>query len=401
MANDLYFSRDTRVIMEIGDSSWEIPLLDGFSFSQSTNTSEVTLNEFENSSEISRRGRRMFNDSFAPAEWSFSTYARPFKSGGSPGDGTKGKWDYSASTSMHAVEEALWAAMVAKNITLGTVGDIAGDDNSAWSDTTAMSNNATRLQVSFANSNKAALTEFNLYFILGSGAVSSSSDHTVYKLSNCAVNEASIDFDIEGITTIAWSGFGKQLEEVAVTTIEGGTTGEVLHADKLINEGTGGAVVKNFIRNRLTALTIAEVGGTTYPITITGGNITFSNNITYLTPETLGKVNLPLAHVAGTRNISGSLTCYLNSSSNSSADLFETLLERTTGTSAITNEFDLKIEIGGSAAPNLTIDLDHCHLELPTHSIEDIISTEITFHALPDSIGGADEATLQYKGLPL
>ena len=83
MADNLFFSRDTRVIVSDaasgGSSYWEIPVLDGFSFSQATNTSEITLNEMAAASgNASRRGRRMFNDSYAPAEWSFSTYARPF-----------------------------------------------------------------------------------------------------------------------------------------------------------------------------------------------------------------------------------------------------------------------------------------------------------------------------------
>ena len=40
------------------------------------------MSEAANSTGGSKRGRAMFTDSFAPAEWSFSTYMRPFKSGG-------------------------------------------------------------------------------------------------------------------------------------------------------------------------------------------------------------------------------------------------------------------------------------------------------------------------------
>ena len=74
MANNLFFSRDTRVLVEADSAVWEIPVLDGFSFSQATNSSEISLNEMESTSGVSRRGRRMFNDSYAPAEWSFSTF---------------------------------------------------------------------------------------------------------------------------------------------------------------------------------------------------------------------------------------------------------------------------------------------------------------------------------------
>ena len=38
---------------------------------------------------------------------------------------------------------------------------------------------------------------------------------TVYKLADCSVGSASIDFDIEGLAQIAWSGNGKTIEEVA------------------------------------------------------------------------------------------------------------------------------------------------------------------------------------------
>ena len=63
MADTLYFSRDTKVYIAIGSDIWEVPVLDGFSFSQATNTSEITLNEMSITSGDSRRGRLMFTAS--------------------------------------------------------------------------------------------------------------------------------------------------------------------------------------------------------------------------------------------------------------------------------------------------------------------------------------------------
>ena len=71
-----HFSRDTKVFMKFhasavgtDDALYEIPVLDGFSFSQATNTSEITLNESADGSNLrSKRGRAMFYDSFAPAD---------------------------------------------------------------------------------------------------------------------------------------------------------------------------------------------------------------------------------------------------------------------------------------------------------------------------------------------
>ena len=107
MANQLYFSRDSKCYIEFDGVVWEVPVLDGFSFSQGNNTSEVVLSEMDSAGGVSRRGRRAFNDSLAPGEWSFSTYVRPFASSGS-GDG---KADGTASE-VHAVEEVLWACLL-------------------------------------------------------------------------------------------------------------------------------------------------------------------------------------------------------------------------------------------------------------------------------------------------
>ena len=146
-------------------------------------------------------------------------------------------------------------------------------------------------------------------------------------------------------------------------------------------------------------LTFSNVGMTdTYTLTLTGGNVTIGNNITFLTPETLGSVNQPLGHVTGTRSVSGNFTCYLNtpSSGASSADLFEDIIE---STSVITNSFDLTFTVGGTGnTPRMVINLDNCHLEVPTHSIDDIISLETNFHALPTSVDAKDEVDLIFVG---
>ena len=120
-ADNLYFSRDTKVYVELlaansnesGNIVWEIPVLDGYSFSQAQNASEVTLSEMESATGESRRGRTMFNDSYAPAEWSFGTYVRPFRSaGGTYGTPSGGVYpaDIQAGN-VHAVEECLWALL--------------------------------------------------------------------------------------------------------------------------------------------------------------------------------------------------------------------------------------------------------------------------------------------------
>ena len=70
MADTFYYSRDTLVhLTDSAGAIYKIPVLDGFSFSQATNVTEVTLNEMATSAGVSRRARQMFTDSYAPAEW--------------------------------------------------------------------------------------------------------------------------------------------------------------------------------------------------------------------------------------------------------------------------------------------------------------------------------------------
>ena len=94
----------------------------------------------------------------------------------------------------------------------------------------------------------------------------------------------------------------------------------------------------------------------------------------------------------------GSFTCYLNTpaSGASSADLFEDIIE---STSVVTNDFNLVFVIGGTGNnPRLTVTLPTCHLEVPTHSIEDLVTLETSFHALPTSVDGTDEVTMVAVG---
>lgn len=380
MADSMFFSRDSKVFVapldtagaEVAGAIWEIPVLDGFSFSQATNTSEVTLNEMSAGSNVSRRGRKMFTDSYAPAEWSFSTYARPFKS-------ADGYVAYaSAAADKHsAVEEVLWAMMAGQ--AQYTVPDITPTE-AAWGD--AITKGDDDMDIVFTASNKTTLGKANIYFQLGGQSAEST---ITYKVSNCCINEAGIDFDIDGIATINWSGMGTIITEQA-------SPPTVSRKEAISSTG-------NFIRNRLTELTaVSSVSGSsiTYALTLTGGSITISNNMTFLTPETLGIINQPLDHVTGTRTVSGSFTCYLSNVNNGSMDLWQDVIG---ATSIVTNSADLTFKIGGASnSPRVEFDMPSCHLEVPTHSIEDIISLEMSFHALGTDIESADELSIKYVG---
>ena len=395
--SQLYFSRDVKVYVQTGTAIWEVPVLDGFSFSQATNSVEVTLNEMSSTAGISRRGRKLFNDSLAPAEWSFQTYARPFTSvGGTIGTGVDGVFPADATAGdHHAVEEVLWALAAG-----GAYYDTTTSTFKASSGGTAYTTvDGTDLNIDFAQSNVSALGTATIWFHFPADA---NTLPVIYKISGCCVNEATLTFDIDGIATIDWSGMGTKIEDVPFADLTAAL------AVNLINEGTSCDDTGNFIRNRISTMTLIADDTATFPgkfdtvntgeysIVLTGGSITISNNITFLTPSTLGCVNVPLGHVTGTRTVSGTIDCYLDGEGGfGSGQLFDDLIS---ATSLPTNKFTLDLFIGGTAGPAVQFNLPQAHLEVPAHDIGDIISLSTTFHGLPSSIGSANELNITYKG---
>lgn len=422
MADNLYFSRDTKLYATMKNTSglvthaFELPILDGFSFSQANNTSEITLSEMESSAGVSRRGRRLFNDSLAPAEWSFSTYVRPFISA------TGG--DYTLSNH-HAVEEVLWAQMAGADT-------YDGDNfisekfstNTAQDNALVSTSDGTDMNLTFAQSNRAVLQAIDLYFVMETNTA----NPLVYKLVDASVNEATISFEVDGIATIEWSGFAKDIQDwTASTTVSASPTTTTLGtvsldsaADLAFGIGNGSsriaafdegvAATDNFIRNRLTQLAITATDTDTFPgastngvynLTLTGGSITISNNIEYLTPEEIGKVNLPLENVTGSRNVTGSFTCYLNlddaSNLGTSTDFFNDF-KSADALNKVVNDFTLVFSIGGTTGTRLAVNMPQAHLEIPVTNIEDVISLETNFHGLGSTISGTDEVDLTYYG---
>jgi hypothetical protein len=377
----LYLLRDTKVYLKIGTGVWEIPVLDGFSFSQATNSSEVTLSEMEASDGTSRRAKKQFNDSLAPAEWSFTTYVRPFASTAP----TEGAADTVAGN-VHAVEEALWAIMAGPAYYEGST------FKTATGGTAYFTQGTDSVTIDFNQSNRSILGEAHttppsLIFRVGDA------NYKYYELTGVVVNEATANFEIDGIASIEWSGMGAQLQE---TTAPTATVFEAI-------TDTG-----NFIRNRLTQMTIvpnmasgiyntADVETAGYNITLTGGSITISNNMSFITPEELGLVNYPIGHVTGTRSISGSFMCYLvydGGATDNSSDFWEDMSGLT---SIVTHNFDLTFTVGGNNYPALEFNFPQAHVEIPTHSIEDVISLETNFNALPTSLDETNELTITYK----
>ena len=374
-------------------NTFKLGVLDGYSFSQGSDATDVTISE---AGAAPNRGSKRFNDSLPPAEWSFQTYVRPFKHGTN---------SHRSSGTHDMVENILWAAIAGKDITGGSE---SGDS------ATAVTCDGTDADVSFARSDHHELLKLSIFFAL---------ENTTYRLNECQVNQAEIDFSIDGIATISWSGNATTIDQVstavedpskAITVVTDGT--ETISSAATYTEAynyvdTTAPSDGDYLRNKLSTLSLThaknasgvlEVGAsdstTTYDINITGGSLTIANNITYVTPETLGLVDVPVGSFSGARQVSGSLTMYLDTKANGSNSLLSDL---TAATDLVNNAFDMSLFMGGgsSSTPVVEFDLPKAHLQIPTIETADIISTTVEFAAQGTDLLTGDEMTVKYKGL--
>lgn len=486
----LNLSRNTKLFVSTkatgnaAADTWEVPVLDGYSFSQEADSETITLNE---AGDAPVRGQKIFNTALTPADISIPTYVRPFYN-----------------TTHSALEQVLWEGLVGP----GPVDTYA-------------KRGANYMEANFKGSNQHELLKLYLFFQL---------ENTTYRVNDVALNSAEVDFSIDGIAQITWSGQGASIDEVDTSAWGAGveyTSAAAVHTggveakfikNKLssivlkkstgtqsatinalfaglldpsaavgydgsstytsditvdggsaqtisINSATwGGTTVQDAIDEinyqlngavlyfdagnlRLTSSTsgttsnltlsesdtlpvIADIDTTnfasynyvsaadgtttaytgtvtgntgsiagfgtvkTYNVPITGGSLTIDNGITYLTPEELGKVNVPIGSFTGARAVSGSITAYLNTGSTNTGGVLTDLVS---ATDIVTHEFEMTMSMGGGAnTPRVDFIMNHAHLVIPSINVEDVISTEISFTGLGEEIDTTDELVVRY-----
>ena len=394
-------------------NTFEIQVLDGFSFSQNTNSDKVTIAE---AGVAPTRGERAFNTSLAPVDFSFSTYIRPFNSG----------------TAITAEESVLWNALFSdqdisatNTVSVGgtltgvsysflngagtvsiagtgltavgvSVGDtvvLTGLTGAPTSDlqflnaaakVTAVSGTAITADlinpkagtitgitygtiklfksgwapaggtaysvVTSGGSNKNQLQKFGMIFLV---------DQVAYAVDNAALNQAVIDFGLDAIATAAWTGQATQLRQIATSsTAVGGAFG----GGTLTGNFNAKNTAASYITNKLSTVglslvnslvdntgTTVAANGTAYTLALTGGSITINNNINFITPANLGTVNLPITYYTGTRSITGTIDAYLKTGTGVGGT--GQLLADMLAAASVTIEpmFSLQLAIGGSA----------------------------------------------------
>jgi len=363
-------------------NTFEIQVQDGFSFTQNTGTETVTLNE---AGPAPIRGQRSFNTSLEPVDWSFTAYMRPFYNEGATI--TAGP---DANDVIDAEESILWGAM----------SSVTG---SGWTQTAGASPSTQPFStVGFGASNAHQLQPFGLIIVL---------ENVTYVIHNCAVDSASIDFGLDAIASVVWSGKGTEIAQLStkITLVDNNT----LKTTAMTGSITGTAKLKNtaaqYIANKLSTMSVTavNVGGAAssqiYQVALTGGNLTINNNLTYLTPANLGVVNTPITYFTGTRAISCNVTAYLKSGGTSATNPDTALLlkDLLAGSNSSDNTFNVEVSLGGNNPTKIVLAMPTSMLTIPTVTTEQVISTAITINPQGTTssvydVAATNELTVKY-----
>lgn len=346
----VFVSTDSAGTALTKSNTWEIPILGDFSFSQNNETQDITVNE-AGASPV--RGAARFNTMLNPVEWSMSSYMRPYKNNG----GTA-----------RSLDRILWHGLLSDNAV-------------AWNSAPWVSN-STYIQVDPSDSNVHKFLSLTLYI---------KADNQWYKISEAQVNQAEMDFSIDAIGQITWSGMGTVFARISAPTFVTGVTAVREYSSPVIT--SGGSVsatgsLADFIIQKYTRLYVLNQSNRNlFDIPITGGTLTINNNMTYLTPENLGVVNKPYAPISGTREITGSLSCYLKTGgTNDAGDLLNELLNSTTNAQ---NAYEMTFRAGGASTPYVEINSRETMLSIPTVDVQDVISLNLDFKLLPSQLATA------------
>jgi hypothetical protein len=418
MAQQLNLQRNTKVFLSAvniqGDAvvtamtpsnTWQIDILAGYAMSQAAATQDITSAE---SGLTPDRSQQRFLTAINPVDWNFQCYVKP--TGLELINGTTPARLHHSGNVMPVADWFLWQALMSNTAPFNTT---ATGTQSAWANngTFSLASRSASSNVYLHNPNFATASELHLYFKM---------DNVIYQVANATVNQATVDAAIDGIATTTWTGFGTTLHELtdtkrtnavsvfggivnAATTVAANSNVTVMsrvasyHPWNSYNVSST-ATAASFIKSRLSSLVInhatdAVAAATEFTFPITSLSFDYTNNITYLSPEEISTLNQPIGQFSGTRAISGSLSAYLRSGTDTSTFLKQ-IVEDTRTSSAATSNANLKI--GGATAPFMALWMPAVQFDIPTHAIDDVVGVSFNFLAQETTSGKGtgDELTI-------
>lgn len=325
----------------------EILIGDDLSFSQGASETDITVSE---AGAIPTRGSRRFTDSINPVEWTFSNYILPIAATLTP---------FTVSTP----DYLLW-----HSLSTGSAPNLTVNDGGVYQ-------NASNQVVSFIDSKYHELYKLNIYMYV---------DGIWYVITGAQVDSAEITTDITDIAKVTWKGFGLLLSPLGSQPFDPSLIG--------ISDAEFLAYQNSYIKNKLSILDIKDNSDSQVfnGVAITGATITINNNITYLTPTTLNRVDRPIGSFTGALDVSGSLQCYLDNKSGGSSALWQKIVNAT----GSVNSFEIALTVGGkyaTASPGLIFKLPRAQLSVPELQSADVLGLNINFKGLGSSLTSGDE----------
>ena len=311
-------------------------LVKDFDFNQSANIDKASRETLD---PLQERTVDPFVSLVSPVTFSLTTYILPL-----------------VDTNVTSPEEYLW---------LSLLGNEAG-----------ISNNPTTSTINFAQGNVGSLHELTLWFRDSNNTDSS------YRIDNAIIDSATINFDINNIAEIEWKG-----RALSMTRDTPPTAGNFTPRDNEID----------YLKTRLSTISLELGGATTYTVALTGGSINFENNNTFHNRTQLGKTTVPVGHYTGNREITGDLDFYLKQGVNLSADLYEALRSTVSSDTYETSQYaNITIIIGGTATtvPRIELNVPLAILNLPTINFEEALTMQVPFTAKE---GTGTYSTINYK----
>lgn len=328
----------------------EILIGDDLSFSQGASETDITVSE---AGPTPTRGSKRFIDAINPVDWTFSNYILPLAATLTP---------FSVSTP----DYLLW-----QSLSTGSVPNLTVNDGGVYQ-------NASNQVVSFVDSSYHELYKLNIYMYV---------DGTWYVITGAQVDSAEISTDITDIAKVTWKGYGLLLSPLGSQPFDPSLIG--------ISDAEFLAYQNSYIKNKLSILDIKDNSDAQVfsGVAITGATITISNNISYLTPTTLSRVDRPIGSFTGALDVSGSLQCYLDTKSGGSSALWQKIVNAT----GSVNSFEINLTVGGkyaTASPGLIFKLPRAQLSVPELQSADVLGLNINFKGQGSSLTSGDEITI-------
>lgn len=300
-----------------------------------TNTVKLNVKDFSynQSSSVDNVGRETLDPTeertlaphisiVSPVNFSFTTYILPMTDTNTP--------NYVTSP-----EEYLWVSLM-------------GVDS--------LTSNSTSSTIDFANGNVATLRNLTLWFIQSGETVGT------YRLDNAIVDNATINFDINGIAEVQWSG-----RALTMSTASAPST------------STDRSTITNYLKNRYSTITL-NANAEAYTLALTSGSINIDNNNKFYGRNKLGKTTTTEGHYTGNRRVSGSLNFYVKSGSTSSGSLWDNLQSNAaTDTYETVWESDFIINISGTTAPYVKLNIPRAILSIPTINYNEVFVMNVPF----------------------